>query len=348
MGLRIEHGRASPVYDLAIVIPNWNGAAVLSTCLESLSCHLDCNSEVIVFDNGSTDDSVQIAQEFSSSLNLRIIRCEANLGFAGACNQAVPMTDARYVLLLNNDTKMTGGMLAAIRYLDSSPAVAACQGPILTADGRYVDSAGSAVTSSGFLSHLAIGAQVDALPPTRPVFAVKGAAIFVRRAALDDLGLFDPDAFAYFEESDLSWRLWIGGWKVMYVKELSPILHTSGYTAARLPNLNVEYHVFKNRLRSILKNADCMMLVTMLPRHMALCIAASVDALINGAPGRMRSIMDAVLWNVRHLRDTLRFRREVQASRRVSDRAIFADLSTRMRLFDFYRQRTPVAWRKQE
>ncbi len=326
--------------ELAVIIPTWDGARVLEPCMLTLAQHLaGTATEVIVFDNGSTDGSADIAEGFADRLVVRVVRSPVNVGYAAACNRAAGMTRAPFLLLLNNDTRLTGSTEPAVRYLRDHPHVAVCQGPLLTADGRYIDSVGSLMTRWGFLYHSFMGESSDDLPPSRAVFSVKGAAMFVRREALGQAPLFDEDAVAYFEESDLCWRVQVAGWKVEYLRELPPVLHESGFTANRLPHAVWERHSFKNRLRAILKNTEMRTMAAMIPMHLFLCAAASADGLRHGSRDPCVSVGRAVFWNLVHLRGTLRLRTAVQQSRRKRDAEVFADVWRGMSLRDFHRQR---------
>jgi len=326
--------------DLAVIIPTWDGAVVLDRCLQTLAEHLaGTSTEVIVFDNGSRDGSADLAEGYRDRLALRVVRSPVNIGYAAACNRAAEVTDAPFLLLLNNDTRLTGSTEPAVRYLREHTHVAVCQGPLLTADGRRIDSVGSFMTQWGFLYHALIGERSDDLPPSRPVFSAKGAAMFVRREALGGLALFDEEAFAFFEETNLCWRAQVAGWTVEYVRELPPVLHESGFTTSRVSYDLWEFHSFKNRLRALITNTELHTMRTMLPMHLLACAAASADGLRHGSPKRLVSVGHAVLWNLRNLRGTLRLRRAVQDRRRQLDVELLAGVSTQIRLHEFYRQR---------
>lgn len=327
-------------FDLAVIIPNWNGAEVLRTCLDTCVEHVgSAPAEVIVFDNGSDDGSAELAETYQDRLALRVVRSPVNVGYAAACNRAAEVSNAPFLFLLNNDAKLTGSIDRGLRYLRSHPTVGVCQGPLLTSDGKYIDSVGSLMTRWGFAYHIQIGAGSDRLPPSRRVFSTKGAAMFVRREALGELGLFDEEAVAFFEESDLCWRVQVMGWTVEYVRELPVVLHESGVTTSRVSYSVWEFHSFKNRLRSVLKNAELRTIWTMLPLHLVVLCGASVDGLRCGSARPLVSVGRAVLWNVRHIRGTLRLRQAVQRRRRQEDGELLAAVFTRMSLQDFYRQR---------
>lgn len=327
---------AMAVPQLSIVIPNWNGQAVLPNCLESIACNLGTtNAEIIVFDNASTDNSVQIMTHYTDRFDLRIIQSQTNIGFAGACNRALATARAPFIFLLNNDAEITGGFEDALRFLIDHPEVAVCQGPLLAEDGQHIDSVGSLIARFGFLHHLHAGQPIVQIPESRNIFSVKGAAAFVRKSALGTLGLFDESAFAYFEESDLCWRLQVSGWDVMYLRDLPPVLHLGGFSAMRLSTDLCEYHSFKNRFRSILKNAEFKTLLTMVPLHAGITFAACVEGLVNGSFRRTVNVSRAAAWNVRNLKETLVLRKMVQNERRRSDRDIFAKAGIRMGIRDF-------------
>jgi GT2 family glycosyltransferase len=324
--------------DLTIIITNWDGEEVLLRCLDSVVRHSGAlRSEVIVFDNGSTDGSVKLADQYRDRLDLRIIRSQVNIGYARACNRAAASSSAPFLLLLNNDAELTEDLDPALEYLGENPNVAVSQGPLLTRDGLWVDSVGTLMTRWGFLRHLAVGEPVSHLPLSQAVFSVKGTAMFVRRFALGDLGLFDDDAFAYFEETDLCWRLQTMGWDITYDRHLPTVFHQGAFTAQRLPSL-CEYHLFKNRLRSILKNAQSATLLDMLPRHVLIILASCVSGCFNGSPLRIVNVLRAVGWNLSHAKETLQLRRIIQNGRQCNDAQIFAKVAVDMTFWDFLRQ----------
>lgn len=339
MSLTEPSAAVAVAVELTVVIPSWNGADLLVPCLQSLQRSVDgLDYEVVVFDNGSCDDSVAVAESFSDRLRVRVMRSEANLGFAGACNQAVAATTAPFILLLNNDAVCIGDLRAGVEYLRAHQSVAVCQGPLLMADGRHIDSVGSLLGNNGFLRHLAIGEELKQLPPSRSVFSVKGAAMWLRREALDGAGLFDDDAFAYFEESDLCWRLLIRGWDVRYVRELPLVVHEIGRTATRLPASVRQFHSFKNRLRAILRYSEARTLPSILSRHLVACVGAAGALAWGRQWAQAFAVVRALGWNAVHARKTFSSRRQSQRVRRVSDRQLRARVGTCLSMWDVRRQ----------
>jgi len=193
MSVAAKRAPTTPALD--VIIPNWNGGDMLADCLLSVAQWSgEVATRVIVFDNGSTDDPQGLIDGLGLAIPVKLMRAERNLGYAEANNRAYVTTTAPFVLLLNNDAVICGPLASAMSYLATHPGVGICQGPISDGDGRLVDSAGSLFTSWGFLRHLHMGEPVDPSKPTRGVFSVKGAAMFLRRECIADVGLFDPAA----------------------------------------------------------------------------------------------------------------------------------------------------------
>lgn len=325
--------------DVSIVIPNWNGASLLPACLESIRLHsTDVKAEIVVFDNGSTDRSLQLIDELGVGMDVQVVRAERNLGFASACNGGLLAARAGVVLLLNNDAELRGDLRLGLDYLAMNPNVAACQGLLLMADGRHVDSVGSLLGPAGFLRHECIGELADACPARMDVLSVKGAAMWLRREALGDRPPFDDDAFAYFEESDLCWRLWVEGWEVAFCDQLPPVVHRIGATSTRLPPALCQFHSCKNRLRAILRYTEGRTLLQMLPRHLLWSAVIAGGLTLKGNGATSLAMVRALWWNVCRAGRTLRERRAVSIRRTASDGQIFARVGVPMSLRDLRRQ----------
>ena len=314
---------------VSVVIVNWNGLAFLPACLESLSA---CGTpvEIIVVDNGSTDGSVEYLRQRPEIV---LISNATNTGYAPANNAGIERSTGEFVLLLNNDTRAAPGFLEPLlKVMATSADVGACQCKMLSYDPPYrIDAYGSYLLRTGFLYHLRYG-KPD-LPPEAPfeIFAAKGAAMLIRAAVVRQVGSFDPDFFAYLEDSDLSWRIWLGGWRVLCVPE-SVVYHRAGATASRLPNAFVTFHSFKNRTCMLLKNLSAAAAWQILPVHLALNLGLIAMELIRGRGGAARAVAAALNWNRRHLRTTLRKRRDIQQRiRRVSDRRLLPRITRRVR-----------------
>ena len=212
-----------------IVILNWNGAEHLRRFLPSVVAAAPAGVEVMVADNGSTDDSLRVlATEFPS---VGVLRLEANYGFAGGYNRALKQVEADYYLLLNSDIETPEGWLAPILdVLEREPDVAVVSPKLISwTDRTEFEYAGA---SGGFIDFLGypfcrgrILRQVEAdegqYDDARDVFWVSGAAFCCRADVFHALGGFDADFFAHMEEIDLCWRMQLAGYRVRVVPRVT-------------------------------------------------------------------------------------------------------------------------------
>jgi GT2 family glycosyltransferase len=251
---------------VSITIVTYNSGRFIKRCLESV---LDQNypfKEIIVIDNNSGDGTIDILEPFED--RCRIVYNEENIGFAGAQNQAIGLSNAEWVLTLNPDVLLLQGFLEALVNAGSlDPKVGTVCGKLLTMTAGFdfpeeplVDSTGIYFTPN--LRHLDRGSlQVDNghFRNYEYVFGATAAAALYRREMIDDISVggefFDADFFAYREDADVAWRSQLMGWKCLYapyakgyhVRKALP-----GNRRALPPEINM--HSVKNRFLLRMKN----------------------------------------------------------------------------------------------
>lgn len=244
---------------LAIVILNWNGAAMLRQYLPSVLNHSQDEAVVYVADNASTDGSIELLrQDFPQC---RLIMLEKNWGFAEGYNKALRQIEAEYYLLLNSDIEVTPNWLTPmLSFMESRPDVAACQPKLLSvADHNRFEYAGAC---GGFLDRYGYpfcrGRVFETVEhdkgqydqPAEVMWAT-GAALMIRAADYWAVGGLDGRFFAHCEEIDLCWRLRIRGRKVCCLPA-SQVYHVGGGT---LPKANPmkTFLNFRNNLTMLYK-----------------------------------------------------------------------------------------------
>jgi GT2 family glycosyltransferase len=248
---------------VAVVIVNWNGRQYLERCLAALFAQPLDHVQVIVVDNGSTDDSCTwVTAHFPQ---VQIMALPHNAGFAVANNLAMRATTAPYVILLNNDTEVQPGWLdALIEPLDQDVSIGMCAARVLLADRPdLIDSIGIRVDALGFAWQIGRGQPAAAFHNPIEVFGPSGAAAVYRRAMLDQIGLLDEDFESYYEDVDLAWRAQRAGWRCRYVPQ-AIVLHVHSATSRRQPDRKI-YLVSRNRWWTIFKNYPVPRLWLMLP-----------------------------------------------------------------------------------
>ncbi|MFN3762560.1 MAG: glycosyltransferase family 2 protein [Anaerolineae bacterium] len=202
---------------VTVVIPNWNGAVHLPTCLDSLRCQTFRDFEVIVVDNGSADDSLTLlARDYPE---VRVLALGENRGFAGACNAGIRAARGEFIVLLNNDTEADPHWLeevvAAFRRHPEAGLVAS---KMRLFDRRDVlHTAGDYYRVDGRPGNRGVWeTDVGQYDREEYVFSACGGSAAYRRAMLDEVGLLDEDFFYSCEDVDLAWRAQLAGWRCVY------------------------------------------------------------------------------------------------------------------------------------
>jgi GT2 family glycosyltransferase len=243
--------------DVSILILNYNTRELTINALRSVYQSVtSCRFEVILVDNASKDDSIQhIQNEFS---HVKLILNQENVGFAIANNQAMRLAQGRYVLLLNSDTLIQQDTLdMMLQFMDEHPEVGAAGCKLVLQDGT-LDKAckrGFPTPSASFYYAFGIAKlfprvprfnqyQLGYLDPDKayPVDCLVGAFMFVRRTAIEQVGLLDEDFFMYGEDIDWCYRIKQAGW-VNYYYPKTQILHLKGASSQRKPvKIVYEFH----------------------------------------------------------------------------------------------------------
>ena len=228
---------------LAVVILNWNGRKHLERYLPSVVEHTTAEDvEIIVADNGSTDDSlIWLRMKYPE---LRIIRLDRNYGFAEGYNRALREVESDYYLLLNSDVEVTANWWQPlVELLDNNPNVAVVAPKLLSdtqrdrfeyagAAGGFIDYLGYPFCRGRILSEVEQDhGQYDA---RCDIFWASGAAMCCRSEVYNKLGGFDADFFAHMEEIDLQWRMQLSGWRIV-VEPRSKVYHLGGGTLPASP-----------------------------------------------------------------------------------------------------------------
>ena len=309
--------KISPSPRTAIVILNYNGKHYLEQFLPAVLATAYDNFEVVVADNGSTDDSLAFMAEHYPGM--RRIDLKQNYGFAEGYNQALQQVDAPYYLLLNSDVKVTPGWLQPlIELLERDKTVGACQPKIRAyhqphcfeyagAAGGWLDKLGYPFCRGRIFAETEEDkGQYDEL---QEVFWATGAAFLVRSKLFHELGGFDGDYFAHSEEIDLCWRIKRAGYKVM-ARPRSVVYHVGGgtldYNTPRKTYLN-----FRNSLYTLVKNEERQRLLWILPLRLLLDGLAGVLFLMQGKFAHIRSIARAHYAFFPNFKTVLRKRRHI-------------------------------------
>lgn len=299
---------------VSVIILNLDGAKFLRGCISSVLASDYDRFELIVVDNGSTDDSMAVLAYFSDE-RIRVLRNKSNLGFAEGNNVGSKIAKGEFLLFLNNDTFVDRLWLSQLlKAIEADPGVAIAQSKLVSLrdKGRTIDSRGDFIDIYGEVYCRDQG--LTNRPETgdvEEVFSARGAAMMIRRAVFFKVGMFDPDFFLSLEDVDLSWRVRLNGWKVIYVPS-SVVYHEGAATYSPVKS----YHHSKNFYMLLPKNCTTRSLIVYFPR----IILINSMGLISNVLGRRREEVVHSLrvykWVFSHLSLIWRKRVVVQRLRR--------------------------------
>ena len=207
---------------VSIIIVNYNGREIVLDCLRSIEAQSFKNFEVIVVDNGSSDDSILRIQEFARRNNpglaIKIISLRRNLGFAGGCIVGLNYSKAEFVGLLNNDTEADQKWLEElIKAMKSDSNIGICASKMIVKDADILDSAGDGFSFllKGFKR--GEGEKASLYNERKYIFGACAGAALYRKKMIEEIGFLDEDFFLIHEDTDLNFRAQLYGWKVLYV-----------------------------------------------------------------------------------------------------------------------------------
>jgi GT2 family glycosyltransferase len=295
---------------MAVAIVNANTCEHLRACLATVRA--EAPAEVVVVDNASADGSVAMVQ--ADYPEVRLLTNATNLGYGAGANQALAACAAPYVLLLNSDTRLAPGALAALRlHLERHPRAAIVGPRLVNPDGSLQASCAPFPSPLNTLLEISIlGRLVGYVPVVRDLYLrtwshtsarvvpwVKGAALAIRRTAFDVVGGFDPAFFMYAEEVDLCYRLTAAGWEVHFAP-VTAVVHVGGASSVQV-RTDMEIELFTSIVRFYQRHSSRMELAEIIAIVKALMLARLVrDGLRLGitrdTPRRAALAADMAAW----------------------------------------------------
>lgn len=297
----------------SIIIPNWNGQKFLKTCLDSLQAQSFSDFEIILVDNGSTDDSIKyVAKNYPK---IKIIALPKNIGFAGGVNTGIKVAQGKIITLLNNDTELDVDWLKEI---DSAATEQPEAGFFATKmlDFKHrdiIDSCGNGLAWSGRSYAIGRNQKNDQKwSKTRFVFGACGGAAAYRRELFNKVGLFDETFFSYLEDVDLDFRAQLQGFKCLFVPE-AKVYHLGSATYGR-HSPGTFCLVTKNRWHFIYKNFPLSKIILNFHKILTSEIRFFLASLKHKFP---RAYFSGILAAIREHLEMVAKRREIQKSKKV-------------------------------
>lgn len=231
--------------DVSIIIVNYNTYKITQACIDSIFEHTkDINFEVIVIDNFSQDESFE---RFSTDNRIIYLYQSQNLGFGKANNIGFENSNGKYIFLLNSDTLLKSNAVKEFYdYMENAPSNIACVGSLLKdINNNIIHSYGDFPTLwTGLRTYSILDCLFRILnikfPPhikNNIVDYITGADLFIKREIICKYGLFDPDFFMYYEETELQYRYQKNG-GVSIIYNVPHIIHLENYSIKKSINKN--------------------------------------------------------------------------------------------------------------
>jgi len=260
---------------VTVVIVNWNGEQFLERCLSALIVQTVMPIEIILVDNASSDNSLEIVRRFPL---VRLIALDRNTGFAQGNNLAVKAAseDTELIALLNPDAFVDPHWLEALlAAAELNPGFDVFGSQLVNAgEQSLLDGAGDAYHISGLVWRIGHGSPIpDSAENGGEIFSPCAAAALYRRKAWQEVGGFDEDYFCYVEDVDLGFRLRLLGYRCLYVPQ-SVVLHVGSGTTGGQDSDFAMYHGHRNLVWTFVKNMPSILFWLLLPLHVMLnCVS---------------------------------------------------------------------------
>ena len=313
-----------PTKKVAVLVLNYNGLGFLGDCLKSLERLNYPNYEVILVDNASSDGSVEyVRQNFSW---VKIVAHQSNYGPCEGYNRAIQYADGDYLAFLNSDIVVDSNWLAElVRAAEEYQADICGSKILLCGKPQLINYSGAKITPIGVGYCLDFGMpQNQANDRTKPTItgATGGAAMAIKRETFTRLGGFDPDYFWGSEETDLCWRAWLYGYRVIQVPSSIAYHRSGGSWVGRHSPMRIFYGQ-KNRLANIIKYFGLVNLVKGLAISLVYDMVMIVRLLLRGEFKALAALAKGNFQFIRELPRSLKKRQEVQRNRQISDKKLY-------------------------
>ncbi|MPZ17098.1 MAG: glycosyltransferase [Luteitalea sp.] len=311
---------------VSVVVVTHNSADDIACCVSSLGSQTWSHWELIVVDNASTDDTVARVQ--ASWPQARLIRRDENVGYAAGNNMGFRHARGDVLAVLNPDTRVAPGWLEPlVEALGRDPQVGLATPKIALIDRpSLINTCGNAVTFAGLTVCRGLEAPVTAYTQAEDVAAVSGAAFVIRRDVLEAIGGFNESFFTYYEDTDLSLRARVAGWRCRFVPA-SLVQHKFHFRMSP----SKCYWIERNRYAALAQNLRWPTLLALLP---ALAFSELVvwTYVIGGGPGLIAAKLRSLRWLLTHTGEIRRNHRVVQRLRRTPDRELLRSFTSKLTL----------------
>lgn len=304
--------------NISVLIVTYNSSDTIKECLESLEEQVYGDFEIILVDNNSKDNTRAIIDEFrkKSSILLKTEFLNFNSGFCQGNNIGYKSAVGNYIALLNPDAKADQyWLMNLVSMMERNSDVGICASKVLIWNGQKIDSAGDILLCNFRVFKRGEGQNWHEFDSPSLIFGACGAGAIYRKEMLDRIGFFDEDFFIQCEDSDLSFRAHLAGWKVFY-EPSAKIYHKVSSSIGKASEICV-YYTHRNIEFLRIKNVPSSVLLIFTPQIM---IGLIVDFLYFGIKRRKwRVFLKAKIDAIKMIPQMLKKRKKIMKEIRVDN-----------------------------
>lgn len=304
---------------VSIVIACYNGEKYIKKCLD---CVLKSNYayyQVVIVDDASKDKSREILERYRQKENVQILYLSDNKGPAYTRNYGVKYSSGSFILFIDMDCEIEKNALKMIaQKFERNHSIGAIVMKLLMKDRKQIDNAGCFMSIFGYPYEVGTGENKNRYNKEQFVFGAKTAGLAVRKYVFNKIGGFDEDYIIHGEDIDLTWRIWLGGYTVLYVPTVLGIHYQKGSFDKNTSHL-IFYEGAKNNLSNLLKNMPIKILIWMLPLHIFFLILLVVKLLLEIKVKMVIEVLRGIFWNINNIQKTLHKRKQILTNANLYD-----------------------------
>jgi GT2 family glycosyltransferase len=329
---------------VSVIVLNYNGGSLARQCVDSVIASTYPNFEIVVVDNASADDSVERLRDLVIQGRVKLVRNDANLGFALGNNRGSDAASGALLLFLNNDTEVAPDALERMvtRFVEEPDLGAAQPLLLFLPDRDRINSAGNRLDTLAFNEVIGLGKPVAQFEVGDQTAFASGSALMIRKELFKALAGFDLTLKFYYTDTDLSWKTWMAGYRVAVVPD-AIVFHAEGSAAS---SLHIEHRLFlfvSSQLMVVAKNYEPARALVNTTILVGLYSVAALAYLLRGDVPVARAFVRAIRGFFAALPEIRRSRRQLAEVRVLSDEELIERFLRRSNPLDVF-QRKRSGW----
>lgn len=319
---------------VSVIIANKNGEKFLKRNIESLLA-VDNNFELIIVDDKSEDKSIEVVEGFKkkveNSKKIILIKLDKNVGAAKARNIGVKRAKGKYLFFLDTDTVVKKSFVIEIEeFFKKYKKAGFGQAKLLRLNSKKFDYGGDYISSLGFLMERARGKDDEGqLDKEDKIFAMKSAAMVVKKEVFEKLGGFDEEFRIFWEDTDICWRAWLFGYENYFLPSIV-VEHAFGTKEKEKKHYvdnKIYYNGCRNMISSQIKNLGWFRLSYILLINVMTWLTIALTNIFIFRFDIFFAMIKGIAWNLVFIGNTLKKRKKIQKERKISDKVIFKKVS---------------------